>query len=454
MGRDTMNLLKMLVLVVAATNCICQTVDLRGIVKDASTGSLISGAIIRLEGTELRDTSDATGEFRITNGISSVFPGRSLFHQAGSGVAQLKIFRFASARMVMEYSARLSPGRYEWPMPRLPAGLYLLEVRAANSVTRRRFVSLGQGASVATHQPTLLDGIVNPALAKAWAAQRVLEGNMSGYFLRRQTVETSVMDRVTVLLRRHGSFDGLWIGNTESQDTMMMAIEGDSLAYLRGPDSLVTDDFILRRIFQVPSIFFPTLPSGNIANDSITGGVPVDLPELRYKFDVVGGFASDSTAAGKMNILVEQPSDTLGGPDRVVSLNTAWAAVKSSFATGFDGSWKGINSKGDSLRFEVQKGRVNAYSIDIRLGTPECGRNGGFETKGFPYWVLRDGRFSILQLERESNDTSTFTYRLNGRFTNAMSASGASSFTYSKSSPHFPPCEISDSVTWTAIRMP
>lgn len=453
MGPVAMKSTLIFIILFAATDCVCQ-IDLRGFVKDASTGSLIPGAIIHLEGTELRDTSDENGEFRISSGPSSLYSERSLFQLAGSGATHLRIFRFAPARKVAEYSVPASADWYEWPLPRLPAGPYLLEVRTANSVNRRRLISLGLGASIAARRPIRHDASGNPALAKARAAQMALRGSRAGFFPRRQALDTLVKDGVTVLLRRLGSFDGLWIGKTESQDTMMMAIEGDSLIYLRGPDSLATQTCTFRRIFQVPSPYFPALPSGHIASDSIVGGVPVEFPGGRYKFDMAAGFASESTAAGRMDILVDQPMDTPSSPACVVSRNTAWTAVKTRFDTGFDGSWKGINSKGDSLRFEVHKGRVNSYSVDVRFGSPPCGRNGDFGTNGFPYWVFPDGRFSFSRLDRESTDTSTFTYRLDGRFTSAKSAAGTSIFTYSKSSLHFPPCEISDSVTWMANRQP
>lgn len=435
----------------AAADCFCQ-IDLRGTVKDASTGRVVSGVILHMDGTELRDTSDLNGEFRISGAPSPLIPKHPHFQPAGSRGSLVRIFQLPQARKVAEYEVPPSADWRGWPRPGLPAGLYLLEAKMASSAARQAFISLG-GASVAARPPIHLQASENPFLGKTGSTQAALSGSKTGYFPRRQALETLVQDGMTVWLRRLGSFDGLWIGRTEFQDTMMMAIEGDSLTYLSGPDSLVNSDCTLRRIFQVPSTFLAAPPSGQISNDSMAGGVPFEFPGGHYKFDVTAGFATDSTAAGRMDIDVDLPSDIRNGAACAGSRQAAWTADKIPFDTRFDGSWKGVDSQGDSVRFKVQKGRLNQYAVEFRFDFPSCEQTpSGGGTTGFPYWVLPEGRFSFLRMDKEPASIST--YRLEGRFTSATSATGTAHFAFSNSSPDFPTCDLSDSVTWTAERMP
>ena len=439
------------ILLWAAADCFGQ-IDLRGTVKDASTGRVVSGAILHIEGTELRDTSDLNGEFRIAKAPTSLIPNPPHFRPAGSRGTRVRIFQLSQARQVAEYAVPPSVDWRGWPRPGLPAGLYLLEAKTAASITKQAFISLG-GTSAAAGTSTRLQAPENPFLGKTGSTQAALSGNKPGYFPRRQALETLVQDGMTVWLRRSGSFDGLWIGRTEFQDTMMMAIEGDSLTYLRGPDSLVNPACTLRRIFEVPSTFLAAPTSGHISNDSMAGGVPFEFPGARYKFDVTAGFATDSTAEGRMEIDVDLPSSIRNGPACAGSGRMAWSAAKIPFDTRFDGSWKGVDSKGDSVRFKVQKGRLNEYSVEFRFDFSSCAQTpSGGGTTGFPYWVLPEGRFSFFRMDKEPASIST--YRLEGRFTSATSAAGTAHFAFSNSSPEDPTCDLSDSVTWTAERMP
>jgi oligosaccharide reducing-end xylanase len=152
-----------IILVMAAAACAVTTVNISGTVKDGK-GAVIAGATVTLvSDTLMKDTTNAGGEFIISNGtaisrcgsygIPTKNPGDialkgnqlrfSIASPAGNG--NVAIFSGNGKRSIVLPLGKMAPGVREYMLPELAPGFYAIHITIDQSTTTLKLVNTGSG---------------------------------------------------------------------------------------------------------------------------------------------------------------------------------------------------------------------------------------------------------------------------------------------------------------------
>lgn len=126
-----------------------QSIDIRGMARDAS-GNPLPGAVVTLMGRGLRDTTDQSGLFRITNAMAAKSqhrpPLQKLVFSPERGFALRMLakeeisaeIKNGAGRVVVHGSYDLEPGDWALRPRNLPKGLYTVQLRTGTQLRALR----------------------------------------------------------------------------------------------------------------------------------------------------------------------------------------------------------------------------------------------------------------------------------------------------------------------------
>ncbi len=137
----------MLIGLVTASICFSQNITIRGKVTDASGGTLLTGAVVKLEKQNITTTTDANGDFTLSGSSDIHAKSNQLQHNAisvskGNNVLHIKLHKKSSleiatytlhGRTIFQRQMILDKGKHSLTLPQMSAGIYIHRIKAGES---------------------------------------------------------------------------------------------------------------------------------------------------------------------------------------------------------------------------------------------------------------------------------------------------------------------------------